>query len=130
MKGDLSRETFDRTRHFSAVRLQQGRIVTDADWNEQAGLTRYRAEIQARDTIGGCGAPLEAAGYALVVETNALAVHAVNANVTWIAAEDGALLLTTNGGADWSLADVGTTANLRALSEVGGTGWVVGDGGV
>ena len=130
MKGDLSRETFDRAQHFSAVRLQQGRIVTDADWNEQAALTRYRAEIQARDTIGGCGAPLAAAGYGLVAETDALAVHAVNANVTWIAAEDGALLVTTNGGADWALVDVGTTANLRALAEVGGTGWLVGDAGV
>jgi len=52
MKGDLSRNTFDRALHYSAVRLQQGRIVTDADWNEQADLTRYRAERQARDTIG------------------------------------------------------------------------------
>ena len=49
MKADLSRDTFDRALHYSAVRLQQGRIVTDADWNEQADLTRYRAERQARD---------------------------------------------------------------------------------
>ena len=105
MKGDLSRNTFDRALHYSAVRLQQGRIVTDADWNEQADLTRYRAERQARDTIGACGAPLDAAGYALVAETNALAVHAVNANVAWIVAEDGVLLATFDGGASWSLAD-------------------------
>jgi photosystem II stability/assembly factor-like uncharacterized protein len=130
MKGDLSRETFDRALHFSAVRLQQGRVVTDADWNEQADLTRYRAERQARDTIGACGAPLDAAGYGLVAETNALAVHAVNANVAWIAAEDGVLLRTANGGADWTLVDVNTRANLYALAEVGGIGWVVGEGGV
>jgi hypothetical protein len=130
MKGDLSRETFDRALHFSAVRLQQGRVVTDADWNEQADLTRYRAERQARDTIGGCGAPLDAAGYGLVAETNALAVHAVNANVAWIAAEDGVLLWTANGGTDWTLVDVNTQANLYALAEVGGIGWVVGEGGV
>ena len=92
MKGDLSRNTFDRALHYSAVRLQQGRIVTDADWNEQADLTRYRAERLARDTIGACGAPMDAAGYALVAETNALAVHAVNANVAWVGGEDGALL--------------------------------------
>lgn len=129
MKGDLSRNTFDRALHYSAVRLQQGRIVTDADWNEQADLTRYRAERQARDTIGACGAPLDAAGYALVAETNALAVHAVNANVAWIAAEDGALLATFDGGASWSLADLQTPAHLRAVQQVGGTGWAVGDGG-
>ncbi len=130
MKGDLSRNTFDRARHYSAVRLQQGRIVTDADWNEQADLTRYRGERVARDTIGACGAPLDAAGYALVAETNALAVHAVNANVAWIAAEDGVLLTTSNGGADWSPTDLHTNENLRAMQEVGGIGWAVGDAGV
>jgi photosystem II stability/assembly factor-like uncharacterized protein len=130
MKGDLSRNTFDRASHYSAVRLQQGRIVTDADWNEQADLTRYRAELQARDTIGICGAPMDAAGFALVAETNAFAVHAVNANVAWIAAEDGVLLRTSNTGADWTLVDLQTTAHLRALQQVGGVGWVVGDGGV
>ena len=129
MKGDLSRNTFDRALHYNAVRLQQGRIVTDADWNEQADLTRYRAERQARDTIGVCGAPLDAAGYALVAETNALAVHAVTANVAWIVAEDGVLLATFDGGASWSLVDLQTSARLRALQQVGGTGWAVGDGG-
>jgi photosystem II stability/assembly factor-like uncharacterized protein len=130
MKSDLSRDTFDRALHFSTVRLQQGRVVTDADWNEQADLTRYRAERAARDTFGACGGPVDAAGYSLVAETNALAVHALNANVVWITAEDGGLLRTTNGGAGWTSMDVGTTANLRSLAEVGGTGWAVGDAGV
>jgi photosystem II stability/assembly factor-like uncharacterized protein len=129
MKADLSRNTFDRTQHYSAVRLQQGRIVTDADWNEQADITRYRAERQARDTIGPCGAPLNAAGYRLVAETNALAVHALNANVAWVAAEDGALLATTNGGADWALVDLSTSAHLRGIATAGNVGWVVGDDG-
>ena len=130
MKGDLTRETFDRALHYSAVRLQQGRVVTDADWNEQADLTRYRANVLARDTIGACGAPLDAAGYALVAQTNAFAVHAVNANVAWVAGEDGALLVTSNAGADWTLVDVQTTAHLRALRQADGVGWVGGDGGV
>ena len=120
MKGDLSRDTFDRALHYSAVRLQQGRIVTDADWNEQADLTRYRAERQARDTIGACGAPMDAAGYALVAETNALAVHAVNANVAWIAAEDGALLAHRRMAAPtgrWSTCR--PRAHLRALAAGG-----------
>jgi photosystem II stability/assembly factor-like uncharacterized protein len=130
MKGDLSRETFNRALHFSAVRLQQGRIVTDADWNEQGDLTRYRAERQALDIIGRCGAPMDGAGYGLVAETNALAVHAVNANVAWVLAEDGALLTTSNAGADWSLVDLGTAAQLRALQQVDGVGWLVGDGGL
>ncbi len=130
MKADLSRNTFDRAQHYSAVRLQQGRIVTDADWNEEADIVRYRAEHQARDTIGPCGAPLDAAGYRLVAETNALAVHALNANVAWIVAEDGVLLATTNAGADWELVDLATSAHLRAIAISGNTGWIVGDGGV
>src|SRR5262249_45266351 len=130
MKSDLSRDTFERARHFSEVRLQQGRVVTDADWNEQADLTRYHAARAARDTIGACGAPADAAGYGLVAETNALAVHALDTNVIWIAAEDGALLRTTNGGTDWARVALDTTANLRARAQVGGTGWAVGDGGL
>jgi photosystem II stability/assembly factor-like uncharacterized protein len=129
MKGDFSRETFDRTRHFSAVRLQQGRVVTDADWNEQADLTRHRAERLARDTIGACGVSLEAAGYALTAETHALAVLALDAARAWIAAEDGALLVTADGGASWTLAALDTAAHLRALAGAGGVGWAVGDGG-
>jgi photosystem II stability/assembly factor-like uncharacterized protein len=130
MKSDLSRDTFDRARHYSAVRLQQGRIVTDADWNEQADIARYRSERQARDTIGPCGAPLDAAGYGLAAETNSLAVRAVNANVAWVVAEDGALLSTSNGGADWTLVDLATSAHLRAIAQAGNAGWIVGDGGV
>jgi photosystem II stability/assembly factor-like uncharacterized protein len=130
LKADLSRSTFDRTQHYSAVRLQQGRVVTDADWNEQADITRYRSELQARDTIGPCGAPLDAAGYRLVAETNALAVHAVDTNVAWIVAEDGVLIKTANGGADWTVVDLATSAHLRAIATAGSAGWVVGDGGV
>ncbi|WP_420227250.1 DUF6519 domain-containing protein [Pigmentiphaga litoralis] len=130
MKGDLSRTTFDPAHHYSAVRLQQGRIVTDADWNEQADLTQHRARLTARDVIGPSGAPFDAAGFGLHADTRALAVLALNDNVVWIAAEDGALLGTTNGGATWDMADLGTAAHLRALATAGGTVWVVGDGGV
>lgn len=130
MKADLSRNTFDRSQHYSAVRLQQGRIVTDADWNEQADITGYRAQRQARDIIGTCGGPLDAAGYALLAETNALAVHALAADRVWVLAQDGVLLVTGNGGIDWALIDLGTAEHLRALASVGNVGWIVGDAGV
>ena len=38
MSGDYSRESFDPRRHFSAVRMQQGRVALDADWNEQGAI--------------------------------------------------------------------------------------------
>lgn len=42
MRGDYSRDTFRLARHYSSVRLQQGRVVTDADWNEQADIQDRR----------------------------------------------------------------------------------------
>ncbi len=63
MKGDFTRSTFRRRNHYSSVRMQQGRVQLDADWNEQVDLTRDRIETEAADLIGGCGAPLHADGF-------------------------------------------------------------------
>ena len=38
MKGDFTRDTFDRTKHYSRVLMQQGRVTLDADWNEQTAI--------------------------------------------------------------------------------------------
>ena len=76
MKGDFSKTTFEPRSHFSSVRLQQGRVVTDADWNEQADLTRHRIEREAVDVIGCCGGPEGYAGFALTPGTFANAVSA------------------------------------------------------
>jgi len=38
MKGDFTRDTFDRTKHFSRVLMQQGRVTLDADFNEQTAI--------------------------------------------------------------------------------------------
>ncbi|MCA8978317.1 MAG: hypothetical protein KDC98_26550, partial [Planctomycetes bacterium] len=72
MKGDFTRATFDRRRHYSGVRMQQGRVQIDADWNEQIDLTRARIEIEARDLIGGCGAPMHDDGFRIVTDPSAL----------------------------------------------------------
>lgn len=66
MKGDFTRSTFKRENHYSSVRMQQGRVQLDADWNEQADITQHRIEAEALDLIGGCGGPLQAAGFHLV----------------------------------------------------------------
>ncbi|MEP6779520.1 MAG: DUF6519 domain-containing protein [Gemmatimonadaceae bacterium] len=76
MKGDISRETFDATRHYSGVRMQQGRVQTDADWNEQEALQRRRTQIEARDVIGRCGAPEDNAGFAISIASGALKIGA------------------------------------------------------
>jgi hypothetical protein len=63
MKGDFSRKTFDATRHYSGVLMQQGRVQLDADWNEQLGIQRHRDHTEAEDVIGECGAPKHEAGF-------------------------------------------------------------------
>ena len=55
MKGDFTRSTFDPARHYSGVRMQQGRVQLDADWNEQIDITAHRIETETFDVIGQTG---------------------------------------------------------------------------
>ena len=72
MKGDFSRSTFNARKHYSGVRLQQGRVLVDADWNEELDLFLHRVETETVDVIGACGAPKHAAGFALSTDTTTL----------------------------------------------------------
>ena len=65
MKGDFTRSTFKPRKHYSGVRMQQGRVQLDADWNEQIDIAAHRTETETVDVIGGCGAPMHNAGFAL-----------------------------------------------------------------
>ena len=42
MKNDSSRNTFDARKRFSSVRMQQGRVQVDADWNEECDIITHR----------------------------------------------------------------------------------------
>ncbi len=64
MRGDFSRQTFTRAKHYAGVLLQQGRVAVDADFNEQQSIVRHRTETEAVDVIGGCGTPLDPPAYA------------------------------------------------------------------
>ena len=66
MKGDFTRLTFRPERHYGSVRLQQGRVLLDADWNEEHDILAHRIETETRDVVGLCGAPLHASGFHLV----------------------------------------------------------------
>lgn len=68
-RGDFSRRLFDRRKHYSAVHLQQGRVQLDSDWNAQVSLTRYRQETETVDVVGDHGAPADAAGFGIEVES-------------------------------------------------------------
>ena len=63
MKGDFSRDTFNRTKRYSGVLMQQGRVQLDADWNEQLSIQLHRTHAEAVDVIGQCGVPRGAAGF-------------------------------------------------------------------
>ena len=63
MKGDFSRLTFDRTKHYRNVLHQQGRVQLDADLNEASAIHADYLRQIAYDVIGPCGGPREATGF-------------------------------------------------------------------
>jgi hypothetical protein len=75
MKGDFSRLTFDKKKHYRATRLQQGRVSVDADWNEQSDILNYRFDTETSDIVGRCGAPIHHAGFHIVRNVSELTVQ-------------------------------------------------------
>jgi hypothetical protein len=59
MQGDFSRDAFDRLHHFSRVLQQQGRVMVDADANEQMSIVLHYLRTLAADLIGPHGGPGE-----------------------------------------------------------------------
>lgn len=57
MNGDFTRITFRPRRHYSALHLQQGRVLLDAEWNEQVAIDAQRDRLTTRDVVGESGAP-------------------------------------------------------------------------
>jgi len=67
MKGDFTRNTFKPAKHYSGVRLQQGRVQVDADWNEAVDILAHWDRTTRRDVIGPCGGPQGQAGFLIKV---------------------------------------------------------------
>ena len=65
MAGDISRSSFNPLKHFSGVRMQQGRVQLDADWNEQVDIATYLSRAAVGDLIGLAGAPSSDAGFGI-----------------------------------------------------------------
>ena len=63
MKGDFTRSTFKKEKHYHDVRMQQGRVQLDSDWNEQQDITYNRVETESADLIGISGTPYDNAGF-------------------------------------------------------------------
>jgi hypothetical protein len=52
MKGDFSRWNFDKNNNFNGVLHQQGRVLTDNDWNAGTRMLNAWQEQNGRDVIG------------------------------------------------------------------------------
>jgi hypothetical protein len=55
MSKDISRYLFQPSKHYSGVRMQQGRVTLDSDWNEGARLEAEEARQTRLDLIGPMG---------------------------------------------------------------------------
>lgn len=67
MKGDFARVTFDPARHYSQVMQQQGRVLLEADWNEQANIQLFLLRTMIADLVGPCWAA--GTGFAITTQT-------------------------------------------------------------
>lgn len=54
---DISRAAFDPRKHYAGVRMQQGRVITDDDWNEGNCIEREDERRIRVDIIGPAGSP-------------------------------------------------------------------------
>ena len=76
MKADLSRATFDKARRYRSVRMQQGRVQLDADFNEQQDILNHRIEIETRDSLGPVAVPIDNPGFGLTPAGTDLGISA------------------------------------------------------
>lgn len=52
MSGDYSRHRFDPRNHYAGVKMQQGRVQLDADWNEWTDAIDRHTRAETVDTFG------------------------------------------------------------------------------
>ena len=76
MKADLSRATFDKARRYRSVRMQQGRVQLDADFNEQQDILNHRIETETRDSLGPVAVPIDNPGFGLTPSGTDLTISA------------------------------------------------------
>lgn len=72
MRGDFTRSTFDPGKRYSGVRLQQGRVQLDADWNEQVDIDAHLRETGVADLVGSCGVPRNGGGFQIAPTADGL----------------------------------------------------------
>ena len=67
MQGDFTRSRYRPARRFSSVRMQQGRVWLDSDWNEQIEIQGHLARTTTSDVVGCCGVPKYGGGFQIML---------------------------------------------------------------
>lgn len=140
MKGDFSRWTFDRKKHYNAVLKQQGRVDLDADWNEQAAIENHRARVTTQDVIGPCGVPRlpgqpDPDGFKVKLTAPAFrCIRFVDSKTAVLVCDSGLIESTTDGGKEW-VEDDGPVElcagkKLSSFSQTADGRWVAGARGL
>ena len=57
MGSDIARRTYDKSRQYRAVVMQQGRVTVEADWNEEWQIVNEEERKAALDIVGPSGTP-------------------------------------------------------------------------
>jgi photosystem II stability/assembly factor-like uncharacterized protein len=119
MKGDFTRTTFRPEKHYSGVRLQQGRVQLDADFNEQVDIEAHRDRMTAHDVIGPHGVPDELGGFEIFPTLRLAAIDAAGPVVRAVG-DRGANLVSTDSGSTWTSQAIppGTTGDLQSVDVV------------
>lgn len=65
MSVDISRVSFDPSKHYSQLVHQQGRVTLDADANEQAACLLHYLRTVVSDVLGPAASPTNGGGFAI-----------------------------------------------------------------
>jgi Family of unknown function (DUF6519) len=74
MRGDFSRLRFERTKHYTSVLQQQGRVALDADSNEQCAIDDYLRNTETEDIVGPFGGQKDTAGFAITISSDVIQI--------------------------------------------------------
>ncbi len=92
MRGDFSRLRFEKTKHYTSVLEQQGRVALDADHNEQRAIDEHLHKTETVDIIGPFGGPENDAGFAITSSGKTIQIGAGRYYVQGILCENEAQL--------------------------------------
>lgn len=119
---DISRVNFDPRKHYAGVRMQQGRVLMDDDWNENERIDKEEQRRTQADVIGGYGSPDDGFKIGAVSTTGGLIDFTIHAGALylggirfemekdetfrlqkdWLQKEDGLDLVPGGGGVPFS----------------------------